>query len=110
MDREPKFKFDLQGLVRTGITIGAMVFGYCQIISSINEKVADNKKEISVLRQDIETHKRSVKVYSLDELTDRFVTRREWESNHKALRDDMLYIRKKIDTIYERLTDAKNPK
>ena len=107
MDREPKFKFDLQGLVRTGITIGAIVFGYCQIISSINDKVADNKKEISVLRQDIETHKRSVKVYSLDELTDRFVTRREWESNHKALRDDMLYIRKKIDTIYDRVIDKK---
>ena len=107
MNTEPKFKFDLQGLVRTGITIGAMVFGYCQIISSINEKVADNKKEISVLRQDIETHKRSVKVYSLDELTDRFVTRREWESNHKALRDDMLYIRKKIDTIYDRVIDKK---
>ena len=107
MDREPKFKFDLQGLVRTGITIGAIVFGYCQIISSINEKVADNKKEISVLRQDIETYKRSVKVYSLDELTDRFVTRREWESNNKALRDDMLYIRKKIDTIYDRVIDKK---
>ena len=81
MDREPKFKFDLQGLVRTGITIGAMVLGYCQIISSINEKVADNKKEISVLRQDVETH--------------------------KALRDDMLYIRKKIDTIYDRVIDKK---
>lgn len=107
MNREPKFKFDLQGLVRTGITIGAIVFGYCQIISSINEKVADNKKEISVLRQDIETRKRSVKVYSLDELTDRFVTRREWESNNKALRDDMLYIRKKIDTIYDRVIDKK---
>lgn len=107
MNAEPKFKFDLQGLVRTGIIIGAMVFGYCQIISSINEKVADNKKEISVLRQDVETHKRSIKVYSLDELTDRFVTRREWESNHKALRDDMLYIRKKIDTIYDRVIDKK---
>ena len=107
MNTEPKFKFDLQGLVRTGITIGAMVLGYCQIISSINEKVADNKKEISVLRQDVETHKRSIKVYSLDELTDRFVTRREWESNHKALRDDMLYIRKKIDTIYDRVIDKK---
>ena len=107
MNTEPKFKFDLQGLFRTGITIGAMVLGYCQIISSINEKVADNKKEISVLRQDIEAHKRSVKVYSLDELTDRFVTRREWESNHKALRDDMLYIRKKIDTIYDRVIDKK---
>lgn len=103
MNVEPKFKFDLQGLIRTGITIGAMVFGYCQIISSINDKVADNKKEISVLRQDIETHKKSIKVYTLDELTDRFVTRREWESNHKALREDMLYIRKKIDTIYDRV-------
>jgi hypothetical protein len=107
MNGEPKFKFDLQGLIRTGITIGAMVFGYCQIISSINDKVADNKKEISVLRQNIETHKKSTKIYTLDELTDRFVTRREWESNHKALRDDMLYIRKKIDTIYDRVIDKK---
>ena len=107
MDEEPKFKFDLQGLIRTAITLGVVIGGYYQVISTINDKVADNRREISVLRADIEQHKRNAKVYTLDELTDRFVTRREWESNHRALRDEMLYIRKKIDAIYDRVTDEK---
>ena len=107
MEREPKFKFDLQGLIRTAITLGVVMGGYDQVISTINDKVADNRREISVLRADIEQHKRNTKVYTLDELTDRFVTRREWESNHRALRDEMLYIRKKIDAIYDRVTDGK---
>ena len=107
MEREPKFKFDLQGLIRTAITLGVVIGGYYQVISTINDKVADNRREISVLRADIEQHKRNSKVYTLDELTDRFVTRREWESNHRALRDEMLYIRKKIDAIYDRVTDGK---
>lgn len=107
MEREPKIKLDLQGLVRTGVMLATIVGGYYQVITTINEKVVDNRREISVLRADIEQHKRNAKVYTLDELTDRFVTRREWESNHKALRDEMLYIRKKIDAIYERVTDGK---
>ena len=107
MNSEPKFKFDLQGLIRTAITLGVVIGGYYQVISTINDKVADNRREISVLRADIEQHKRNTKVYTLDELTDRFVTRREWESNHRALRDEMLYIRKKIDAIYDRVTDGK---
>ena len=107
MNGEPKFKFDLQGLIRTAITLGVVIGGYYQVISTINDKVAENRREISVLRADIEQHKRNTKVYTLDELTDRFVTRREWESNHRALRDEMLYIRKKIDAIYDRVTDGK---
>lgn len=107
MEREPKFKFDLQGLIRMAITLVAVIGGYYQVISTINEKVSENRREISVLRSDVDQHKRNVKIYTLDELTDRFVTRREWESNHRALRDEMLYIRKKIDAIYERVTDGK---
>lgn len=107
MEREPKFKLDLQGLIRTGVMLAKIVGGYYRVITTINEKVADNRRGISVLLADIEQHKRSAKVYTLDELTDRFVTRREWESNHKALRDEMLYIRKKIDAIYDRVTDGK---
>lgn len=106
MDEEPKFKFDLQGIIRTAITLGVVIGGYYQVISTINDKVAENRREISVLRADIEQHKRSTKVYTMDELTDRFVLRREWESNHKLLRDEMRYIRDKMDAIYN-LVSAK---
>lgn len=100
MEREPKFKFDLQGLIRTAITLGAVIGGYYQVISTINEKVSENRREISVLRSDIDQHKRLTKVFTMEELTDRFVLRREWESNHKLLRDEMRYIRDKMDAIY----------
>lgn len=105
MDREPKFKFDLQGLIRTAITLGVVIGGYYQVISTINDKVADNRREISVLRADIEQHKRNAKVYTLDELTERFVTRREWESNHKALRDDVKYIRDRLDLFLNKISE-----
>ena len=105
MDREPKFKFDLQGLIRTAITLGVVIGGYYQVISTINDKVADNRREISVLRADIEQHKRNAKVYTLDELTERFVTRREWESNHKTLRDDVKYIRDRLDLFLNKISE-----
>lgn len=107
MDREPKFKFDLQGLIRTMITVGVVVGGYYQIISTINEKVSDNRREISILKTDLEQHKTSIRVYTIDELTERFVTRREWESNHKALRDDVKYIRDRLDLFLNKISEQR---
>lgn len=110
MEREPKFKFDIQGLIRTGITIATMVSIYYIDRASMQQGVDDNRREISVLGAKVDAHvefAKTQKTYTLVELNELYVPRREWESNHKALRDEMLYIRKKIDAIYDRVTDGK---
>ena len=107
MDREPKFKFDLQGLIRTGITIATIIGAYYVDRETTKNEISDNAQDIAVLKSDIAQHIKNTKVYSIDALTDRFVLRKEWESNHKALRDEMIYIRARIDAIYERVIDKK---
>ena len=108
---EPKFKFDFQGLVRTGITIATMVSIYYIDRATLRQGVDDNRRDLSVLSADVKNHIDAFKMqkfYTLDELNERFVPRREWESNHKLLRDDMKYIRDKMDAIYNKLSDSKN--
>ena len=107
MEREPKFKFDLQGLIRTGITLAAIIGGYYHMIGILSERATVNEGKINVLEQKIDTHVQNTKVYSWEELNREFVSRREWESNHKSLRDDMKYIRDKMDAIYNKLSDSK---
>lgn len=107
MGREPKFKFDLQGLVRTGITIATIIGAYYIDRETTKGEILSNARDIAVLRADISQHIKCTKVYSIDELTDKFVLRKEWESNHKALRDEMVYIRTRIDAIYEKVIDKK---
>lgn len=107
MDREPKFKFDLQGLIRTGITIATIIGAYYVDRETTKNEISYNARDIAVLKSDISQHIKNTKIYSIDELTDRFVLRKEWESNHKALRDEMIYIRARIDAIYERVIDKK---
>ena len=107
MEREPKFKFDLQGLIRTGITIATIIGAYYVDRETTKRDISYNARDIAVLKSDIDQHIKNTKIYSIDELTDRFVLRKEWESNHKALRDEMIYIRARIDAIYERVIDKK---
>lgn len=107
MDREPKFKFDLQGLIRTGITIATIIGAYYVDRETTKNEISYNARDIAVLKSDIAQHIKSTKIYTIDELTDRFVLRKEWESNHKALRDEMVYIRTRIDAIYEQVIDKK---
>lgn len=107
MDREPKFKFDLQGLIRTGITIATIIGAYYVDRETTKNEISYNARDIAVLKSDIAQHIKNTKIYSIDELTDRFVLRKEWESNHKTLRDEMMYIRARIDAIYERVIDNK---
>lgn len=107
MEREPKFKFDLQGLIRTGITIATIIGAYYVDRETTKNEISDNARDIAVLKSDIDQHIKSTKIYTIDELTDRFVLRKEWESNHNALRDEMVYIRTRIDAIYERVIDKK---
>ena len=107
MDREPKFKFDLQGLIRTGITIATIIGAYYVDRETTKNEISYNARDIAVLKSDISQHIKNTKIYSIDELTDRFVLRKEWESNHRALRDEMIYIRARIDAIYERVIDKK---
>ena len=105
MEREPKFKFDLQGLIRTGITLAAIVGGYYHMIGILSERATLNEGKINVLEQKIDTHVRSTKVYSWEELNREFVSRREWESNNKALRDDVKYIRDRLDLFLNKISE-----
>ena len=105
MEREPKFKFDLQGLIRTGITLAAIVGGYYHMIGILSERATVNEGKINVLEQKIDTHVRSTKVYSWEELNREFVSRREWESNNKALRDDVKYIRDRLDLFLNKISE-----
>lgn len=109
MDGEPNFKFDIQGLIRTGITIATMVSIYYIDRASVRQGVDDNRREISVLGAKMAAHvefTKTQKIYTLVELNELYVPRREWESNHKLLRDEMRYIRDKMDAIYN-LVSAK---
>lgn len=104
---EPKFKFDVQGLVRTGITIGTIIGAYYIDRATLRQGVEDNRRDLSVLAADVKNHIDAFKMqkfYTLDELNERFVPRREWESNHKLLRDDMQYLRNKIDAIFDKVS------
>ena len=104
---EPKFKFDIQGLIRTGITIGTIIGAYYIDRATLRQGVEDNRRDLSVLAADVKNHVDAFKMqkfYTLDELNERFVPRREWESNHKALRDDMRYLRNKIDAIFDKVS------
>nr|DAH58540.1 MAG TPA: hypothetical protein [Caudoviricetes sp.] len=104
---EPKFKFDVQGLVRTAITIATIVSIYYVDRATLREGVDDNRRDLSVLAADVKNHIDAFKMqkfYTLDELNERFVPRREWESNHKLLRDDMRYLRAKIDAIFDKVS------
>lgn len=107
MEREPKFKFDLQGLIRTGITIATIIGAYYVDRETTKNEISQNARSIEVLKSDVYHHIKSTRTYTMDELTDKFVLRKEWESNHKALRDEMVYIRTRIDAIYEKVIDKK---
>ncbi len=45
--------------------------------------------------------------HSRAELAETFVTRREWERNLNNLKDDIKYLRHKVDAIYDRLHDER---
>lgn len=82
-------KIDIQGLIRTAATIGAIVAGYWYAMGRIDSHIAS--KDIHRTTSD---------------LADVFVLRREWESNHTALREDVKYLRNKIDAIYDKLQNV----
>lgn len=107
MEREPKFKFDIQGLIRTGIMLATIVGGYYHMIGVLSERAAVNEGKIKALEQKVDTHIVSIKIYTWEELTREFVTRKEWENNHKYLREDIKYIRDKMDSIFNRLSETK---
>lgn len=83
-------KLDLQGWFRTAVVTGTIIGGYYYTQGRMDSHV-DNK----------EIHKSSA------ELTEMFVLRREWESNHYTLKDDVKYLRDKIDAIYYKVNNIK---
>lgn len=105
-----KFKFDIQGLIRTVITIGTIIGAYYIDRATLRQGVEDNRRDLSVLATDVKNHIDAFKLqkfYTLDELNERFVPRREWESNNKYLREDLKYIRDEMDLIANKLADSK---
>lgn len=110
MDAEPKFKFDLQGLIRTATVLVTFIVGIYTLYNTAMTKSTQNEMKIALIAAKLDYHERNYKTISPEDLANKYVSREEWKSNHNALRDDMLYIRKKIDTIYDRLTDVKSPK
>ena len=82
-------KLDVQGWIRTAVMIGAIAGGYYYSQGRLDAHLSN--KEI---------HK------STAELSDMFVLRREWESNHYTLKDDVKYLRNKIDAIYDKVSDT----
>lgn len=82
-------KLDIQGLIRTTVTIGAIIGGYYYAMGRLDSHVENR-----------DIHKTTA------ELSEMFVTRREWEGNHTALREDVRYLRNRTDAIYERITDG----
>lgn len=82
-------KLDIQGLIRTTVTIGAIIGGYYYAMGRLDSHVENR-----------DIHKTPA------ELSEMFVLRREWESNHTALREDVRYLRNRTDAIYERITDG----
>ena len=107
MAGESKFKIDLQGLIRTTLTIGTIIGGYYLDRSTINDNIAENRREISVLNAELRSHIGTARNYTIGELSEKFVTRREWESNHKSLRDDVKYLRQKTDAIYDKVNNIR---
>ena len=77
------------------------------MIGVLSERAAVNEGKIKALEQKVDTHIVSIKVYTWEELTREFVTRKEWENNHKYLREDIKYIRDKMDSIFNRLAETK---
>lgn len=82
-------KLDVQGLIRTAITIGAIVGGAYYAMGWLDSHVENR-----------DIHK------TTSQLADMFVLRREWESNHSTLKDDVRYLRNKIDAIYDKVSDG----
>ena len=77
------------------------------MIGVLSERATVNEGKIKALEQKVNSHIVSTKVYTWEELTREFVTRKEWENNHKYLREDIKYIRDKMDSIFNRLAETK---
>lgn len=107
MEREPKFKFDIQGLLRTVVMIATFVGGGYHMMNVLSERATANELKIIALERRLDTHVREVKIYSWEDLNKAFVTRDEWKSNHTVLREDLKYIRDRMDAIYNRVYTLK---
>lgn len=104
---EPRFKFDLQGLLRTIVMIATFIGGYYHMMGVLGERATANEQKIIAMEKRLDYHIKSVKVYSWEELNKNFVTREEWTVNRNELRDDLKYIRDRMDAIYNRVYTLK---
>ena len=92
---------------RTIVSTATIVLAFSVYYHQDHEQT---QTQIAKLETALNSHCASSKLYTLAELDERFVSRREWDSSKgeiSALRDEIRYLRNKIDAIYERLTDKK---
>lgn len=90
-------------IISTATIVATLMFYY------YNDR-ANMQATISRLEGNLNSHCSSVKNYSLSELDERFVTRREWDNSKgeiSALREEIRYLRGKIDAIYDKISNSK---
>ena len=73
----------------------------------LSERATANAQKIIVIEKRLDDHIKSVKIYSWEELNRNFVTREEWTVDRNELRDDLKYIRGRMDAIYNRVYTLK---
>lgn len=99
-----------RGLSEWAITIGTIVIAYCVDRDAIKSNLATHcdisQREIATVKSDIAVLK-AVRVRSTEELSEVFVTRREWESGNKDLKSELRYIRDRLDAIYQMQRNGK---
>lgn len=98
-----QIRIDAQGWWRTIVVIVSLVIG---VLVTYYVGREDMKAEHTKMQADIAVLK-SVRVRSTEEISEVFVTRREWENENKNLKSDLNYLRQKIDVIYEHVVQGR---
>ena len=90
-------------IISTATIVATLMFYYYNDKATVQTNVAR-------LETTFNAHCQNAKVYQIEELESRFVLRREWEASRREfnhLREDIKELSRKIDAIYDKLTDAK---
>ena len=109
MNKE-RFKIDLQGLMRTALTIGAVIGAYYFDRENLNEKILENRTAYARLENSFNAHCQNVPNYSMEQLTDKFILRREWDAFNIRLSENLKYIQSRLDILIEKISEKNSEK
>lgn len=90
-------------IISTATIVATLMFYYYNDKSTMQTNLAR-------LETNLNSHCMNSQMYTMPQLDERFVLRREWDNSKSeilALRDEIRYLRNKIDVIYEKITDKK---